>query len=80
MTPSTTDILWTPGPEQLQSIVVLQPGVALDAPLTERIRQQIRASRSQVASPDAMQNPRSLHFFAAYAQALDLDGPGGAGL
>ena len=38
------------------------------------------ASLPQVASPDAMQNPHSLDFFATYAKALDLGGPGGAAL
>lgn len=92
--------------------VVLQPDIALDRPLIERIQQQIRtkasgrhvpdavvqvseiprtlsgkkmevpvrklllgANLSKVASPDAMQNPSSLDFFAEYAKALDIGGP-----
>jgi acetoacetyl-CoA synthetase len=106
------DLEYLGRPSFMPLFVVLQPGVALDAPLTERIRQQIRtkasgrhvpdavvqvseiprtlsgkkmevpvrklllgASLSQVASPDAMQNPRSLDFFATYAKTLGISGP-----
>jgi len=111
------DLEYLGRPSFMPLFVVLQPGVALDASLTERIRQQIRtkasgrhvpdavvqvgeiprtlsgkkmevpvrklllgARLSQVASPDAMQNPHSLDFFATYAKALDLGGPGGTAL
>ncbi|MBZ0101840.1 MAG: acetoacetate--CoA ligase [Thermoanaerobaculia bacterium] len=106
------DLEYLGRPSFMPLFVVLQPGVALDAPLTERIRQQIRtkasgrhvpdavvqvseiprtlsgkkmevpvrklllgASLSQVASPDAMQNPRCLDFFATYAKTLGISGP-----
>jgi len=109
------DLEYLGRPSFMPLFVVLQPGVTLDAPLIERIRQQIRtkasgrhvpdavvqvseiprtlsgkkmevpvrklllgANLSQVASPDAMQNPHSLDFFAAYAKTLDLGGPGRA--
>lgn len=106
------DLEYLGRPSFMPLFVVLQPGVALDAPLTERIRQQIRtkasgrhvpdavvqvseiprtlsgkkmevpvrklllgAGLSQVASPDAMQNPHSLDFFATYAKTLGISGP-----
>ena len=109
------DLEYLGRPSFMPLFVVLQPGVTLDAPLIERIRQQIRtkasgrhvpdavvqvseiprtlsgkkmevpvrklllgANLSQVASPDAMQNPHSLDFFATYAKTLDLGSPGRA--
>lgn len=106
------DLEYLGRPSFMPLFVVLQPDIALDRPLIERIQQQIRtkasgrhvpdavvqvseiprtlsgkkmevpvrklllgANLSKVASPDAMQNPSSLDFFAEYAKALDIGGP-----
>ena len=106
------DLEYLGRPSFMPLFVVLQPDIALDRPLIERIQQQIRtkasgrhvpdavvqvseiprtlsgkkmevpvrklllgANLSKVASPDAMQNPSSLDFFAETAKALDIGGP-----